>query len=76
MGGSAEVCSRFGRTMEWGTPASQAVLEAAGGKVLVAKTGEKLAYGKPEFENRGLLAVSERKVIHGKAKQPQWYLSH
>jgi 3'(2'), 5'-bisphosphate nucleotidase len=49
--GAAEVYPRFGRTMEWDTAAGQAVLEAAGGKVLIAKTGEELTYGKPGFEN-------------------------
>lgn len=66
--GSAEVYPRFGRTMEWDTAAGQAVLEAAGGKVLVAQTGEELTYGKPGFENPGFIAVSEKEVIQGKAK--------
>lgn len=66
--GNAEIYPRFGRTMEWDTAAGQAVLEAAGGKVLIAQTGEELTYGKPGFENPGFIAVSEIEVIHGKAK--------
>lgn len=45
--GEADVYPRFGPTMEWDTAAGQAVLEAAGGKVLTAN-GEPLRYGKTE----------------------------
>ncbi len=45
--GEADVYPRFGRTMEWDTAAGQAVLEAAGGKVLTT-AGEPLRYGKSE----------------------------
>lgn len=44
--GAADVYPRMGRTMEWDTGAGQAVLEAAGGAVLVHPSGERLAYGK------------------------------
>jgi 3'(2'), 5'-bisphosphate nucleotidase len=43
--GEADVYPRFGPTMEWDTAAGQAVLEAAGGKVVTAN-GEPLRYGK------------------------------
>lgn len=43
--GKADLYPRFGRTMEWDTAAGQAVLEAAGGKVLEAD-GTPLLYGK------------------------------
>jgi 3'(2'), 5'-bisphosphate nucleotidase len=49
--GVADLYPRFGRTMEWDTAAPQAVLEAAGGAVRVAETGEPLRYGKPGWEN-------------------------
>jgi 3'(2'), 5'-bisphosphate nucleotidase len=49
-GGEADVYPRFGPTMEWDTAAGQAVLEAAGGRV-VGTDGEPLRYGKTE---RGL----------------------
>ncbi len=45
--GEADVYPRFGPTMEWDTAAGQAVLEAAGGKV-VTLSGEPLRYGKTE----------------------------
>lgn len=45
--GEADVYPRFGPTMEWDTAAGQAVLEAAGGKVVTAN-GDPLRYGKTE----------------------------
>jgi 3'(2'), 5'-bisphosphate nucleotidase len=45
--GDADVYPRFGPTMEWDTAAGQAVLEAAGGRV-VTSGGERLHYGKTE----------------------------
>lgn len=44
--GAADVYPRFGRTMEWDTGAGQAVLEAAGGRVLTYPEGAPLTYGK------------------------------
>jgi 3'(2'), 5'-bisphosphate nucleotidase len=48
--GVADLYPRFGRTMEWDTAAPQAVLEAAGGRV-VTTDGMTLRYGKPGWEN-------------------------
>jgi 3'(2'), 5'-bisphosphate nucleotidase len=48
--GGADLYPRFGRTMEWDTAAPQAVLEAAGGRV-VTTDGARLRYGKPGWEN-------------------------
>jgi 3'(2'), 5'-bisphosphate nucleotidase len=45
--GDADIYPRFGPTMEWDTAAGQAVLEAAGGRV-VTSGGEPLHYGKTE----------------------------
>lgn len=45
--GEADLYPRLGRTMEWDTAAGQAVVEAAGGRVLTI-TGEPLLYGKRE----------------------------
>jgi 3'(2'), 5'-bisphosphate nucleotidase len=58
--GSADLYPRFGRTMEWDTGAGQAVLEAAGGRVVAldpdgGETGP-LRYGKTGFENPHFLA--------------------
>jgi 3'(2'), 5'-bisphosphate nucleotidase len=54
--GVADLYPRFGRTMEWDTAAGQAVLEAAGGSVVDAETGQVLRYGKPGFENPHFVA--------------------
>lgn len=53
--GRADVYPRFGPTMEWDTAAGQAVLEAAGGRVLTV-SGEPLVYAKPGFRNPGFIA--------------------
>lgn len=45
--GEADVYPRLGRTMEWDTAAGQAVVEAAGGRVLTLE-GTPLLYGKRE----------------------------
>lgn len=56
--GAADVYPRLGRTMEWDTAAGQAVLEAAGGRVVVHPSGEALAYGKKArgFDNPHFIA--------------------
>lgn len=48
--GEADVYPRFGPTMEWDTGAGQAVLEAAGGRVLTPD-GAPFRYGKPDWRN-------------------------
>lgn len=48
--GAADLYPRFGRTMEWDTAAPQAVLEAAGGRLL-DMAGTPLRCGKPGWEN-------------------------
>lgn len=53
--GAADFYPRFGRTMEWDTGAGQAVLEAAGGKVLTL-SGTPLAYAKPGYQNSDFTA--------------------
>ncbi len=62
--GVADLYPRFGRTMEWDTAAPQAVLEAAGGAVLVMATGAPLRYGKRGLGEPGLrlhrAAVTQR----------------
>ncbi len=55
--GEADLYPRFGPTMEWDTAAAQAVLEAAGGQVLVLETMQPLAYGKPDWRNPHFLAT-------------------
>ena len=48
--GVADLYPRFGRTMEWDTAGPQAVLEAAGGRLLDTD-GAPLSYAKPGWEN-------------------------
>jgi 3'(2'), 5'-bisphosphate nucleotidase len=53
--GAADVLPRPGPTMEWDTAAGQALVEAAGGRVLDL-AGAPLRYGKPEWRNAGFMA--------------------
>lgn len=55
--GLADVYPRFGPTMEWDTAAGQAVLEAAGGRV-VTPAGDAFGYGKAAagYRNGGFVA--------------------
>jgi 3'(2'), 5'-bisphosphate nucleotidase len=55
--GLADLYPRFGRTMEWDTAGPQALVEAAGGQVLVLETRERLRYGKPHWENPGFICT-------------------
>lgn len=54
--GRFDAYPRTGPTSEWDTAAGQAVLEAAGGRVL-AEGGEPLRYGKPGHANGGFVAL-------------------
>ncbi len=51
-----DVFPRLTGSSEWDTAAGQAVLEAAGGRVLDWQTGKALQYGKPRRRNPRLLA--------------------
>jgi len=60
--GSADLYPRYGRTMEWDTAAGQAILEAAGGRVMALDGDDReagpLCYGKTAsgFENPHFIA--------------------
>lgn len=54
--GRYDAYPRTGPTSEWDTAAGQAVLEAAGGRVM-AEDGRPLRYGKPCFANGGFVAL-------------------
>jgi len=54
--GRFDAYPRTGPTSEWDTAAGQAVLEAAGGRVL-ADDGQRLRYGKPRFLNGPFVAM-------------------
>lgn len=49
--GNAHCYPRLGPTMEWDTAAGQAIVEKAGGKVLVHNTSAPLAYNKQDLLN-------------------------
>jgi len=53
--GEADLYPRFGPTMEWDTAAGQAVLAAAGGRV-VTPAGAPFRYGKPGLRNGPFVA--------------------
>jgi 3'(2'), 5'-bisphosphate nucleotidase len=57
--GEADLYPRLGRTMEWDTAAGDAVLRAAGGRVVRADTLEPLAYGKAGFANPYFIAYAD-----------------
>ena len=59
--GEADIYPRLGRTMEWDTAAGQAVLEAAGGRVVDLETGARLHYGKRDrgFDNPHFCAYGQ-----------------
>lgn len=54
--GEANLYFRIGETSEWDTAAGQAILEAAGGKVLAYPSGDAFVYTKPEYRNSGVIA--------------------
>lgn len=58
--GEGDVYPRFGPTSEWDTAAGQAVLMAAGGKVVEAADGTPLSYGKAGFRNPDFIAWGRR----------------
>jgi len=66
--GKADLYPRLGRTMEWDTAAGDAVLTAAGGRV-VTLDGRPLAYGKrgraedADFANPHFLALGDAALI-------------
>lgn len=57
--GESHLYPRLGRTMEWDTAAGDAVLRAAGGKMLCLATRKPFVYGKPGFENGPFIAAAQ-----------------
>ncbi|MER0236672.1 3'(2'),5'-bisphosphate nucleotidase CysQ [Fulvimarina sp. MAC8] len=66
--GKADLYPRFGRTMQWDTAAGDAVLRAAGGRV-VTVTGEPLFYGRTHkpgediYANGFFIALGDPKLL-------------
>jgi 3'(2'), 5'-bisphosphate nucleotidase len=54
--GEADIYPRLGRTMEWDTAAGDAVLRAAGGRMVRFEDHATFAYGKPGFANGFFIA--------------------
>ena len=54
--GRADIYPRFAPTMEWDIAAGQAILEALGGEVVHAETGEPLHYNKANLVNPYFIA--------------------
>lgn len=57
--GAADIYPRFAPTMEWDIAAGQAVLEALGGEVVHAETGEPLRYNKANLVNPYFIARTQ-----------------
>ncbi|WP_292105734.1 inositol monophosphatase family protein [Brevundimonas sp.] len=55
--GRYDVYPRTGPTCEWDTGAGQAILEAAGGRVITLDQGQPLSYAKPNYLNPGFVAL-------------------
>jgi 3'(2'), 5'-bisphosphate nucleotidase len=66
--GKADLYPRFGRTMERDIAAGQALLENAGGAVLMAENLEPLSYGKPGLDNPSFVAIGDA-AWKGKLKE-------
>ncbi|MDJ1009551.1 MAG: 3'(2'),5'-bisphosphate nucleotidase CysQ [Paracoccaceae bacterium] len=56
--GEADLYPRLGRTMEWDTAAGDAVLRAAGGRMVTFETHAPFLYGKPGFANGFFIAAA------------------
>jgi len=56
--GEADLYPRLGRTMEWDTAAGDAVLRAAGGRVVRFEDHAEFGYGKPGFANGFFIAAA------------------
>lgn len=56
--GVAAFYPRSGTTMEWDTAAGQAIIEAAGGRLVTASDGQPMGYNRPELRNPDFVAVA------------------
>jgi 3'(2'), 5'-bisphosphate nucleotidase len=56
--GAADLYPRFGPMMEWDTAAAQAIVEAAGGRVMDL-AGRSLRYNKESLVNPSIVAVGD-----------------
>lgn len=56
--GVAALYPRSGTTMEWDTAAGQAIIEAAGGRLVMAADGKPMDYNRPNLKNPDFLAAA------------------
>ncbi len=61
--GSADVYVCYSKTKEWDTAAADAILRAAGGKVLRISDGQPLEYSKKEYPNPPFVAWAAERII-------------
>lgn len=61
--GEADLYPRLGRTMEWDTAAGDAILRAAGGRVVRFDDHAALGYGKPGWDNPFFIAFAPGVVL-------------
>ena len=61
--GEADYYPRFGPTMEWDTAAGDALLRAAGGRIVQARTGRPLRYNKRDLHNPPFLALGPGRTL-------------
>ena len=71
--GSADVYVCYSKTKEWDTAAADAILTAAGGKVLRISDGLPLEYDKEDYPNPPFVAwgITSAAVSHGLAYEPR-----
>ncbi|MEN9698906.1 MAG: hypothetical protein RLZZ301_104 [Bacteroidota bacterium] len=62
--GKADVYPRYAPTMEWDIAAGQAILEALGGEVVHAETGQALSYNKANLVNPYFIARTKAMRKH------------
>ena len=63
--GSADVYVCYSKTKEWDTAAADAILRAAGGKVLRISDGQPLEYSKADYPNPPFVAWAASVNVHG-----------
>ena len=61
--GSADVYVCYSKTKEWDTAAADAILRAAGGKVLRISDGKPLEYSKKDYPNPPFVAWAAERII-------------
>ncbi|MFH1321729.1 MAG: 3'(2'),5'-bisphosphate nucleotidase CysQ [Bacteroidota bacterium] len=66
--GKADVYPRFAPTMEWDTAAGQAIVEEAGGQVLMHESGEVMLYNRENLVNGWFIVTRKKNYYSHKIK--------